>query len=135
MDISEQKKIVKEYKQLNRQARAIIKQMQQSADSQTIAELQRQWSELQQRLDEINEVAVRIIEENETPLTDIVTPTQAQRIWDEIRNKIRLAKFHDEGIQPPDIDMKKVFAGKKYLEVHALNAAIQKIIGKWSPTV
>ena len=133
MEIEEYKRVNKEYKALNRQARAIIKQMQLSPDSNTMAELQRQWDELQQRLDEVNEVAERILEENETPLTDIVTPTQAQNIWNNIRSKIRLAKFNDDGVELPAIDMKRLFDGRKYMSLKSFDEQIKHIIEEWNP--
>lgn len=135
MDLQEAKTFVAEFARLNRQARKLLALLETTHDENERKEVYEKFLAINQKLSDYNKRAPLYIGELEEPLNHTITPLQAQRIWDDIRNKIRLAKFNDEGIQPPDIDMKKVFAGKKYMAVHALNDAIQEIICKWSPTL
>jgi len=133
MDLEEQKKVIEEFKQLNKQARAILKQMKQSLDFETSMALQEQFNAIKRRLDKISSNAIKILEENDKPLTDIVTPTQAQNVWNGIRDNIRLAKFGDDGVPLPDIDMRKIFKRKKYLPLAEVTKEILSIIEKWQP--
>jgi len=62
-----------------------------------------------------------------------ITQKQAQDVWDAIRWKIRLARFSDEGIELPAIDMAKLFRGRKTVTWKDINAQIQDIINRWEP--
>ena len=130
MDISEQNKVLTEYKQLNRQARAILKQMKNAPDSESRRELHEQFNAIQQRIDKVEVLVKQILEEYEKP---IITPGQAQNVWDNIRQSIRLAKFNDNGIELPAIDMSKLFRGRKYATWQEINTQIQDIINEWEP--
>ena len=62
-----------------------------------------------------------------------VTQKQAQDVWDAIRWKIRLARFNDEGIELPAIDMAKLFRGRKTATWKDINSQVQDIINGWEP--
>jgi len=130
MDISEQNEVLKEYKQLNRQARSILKQMKVTPDSELRRELYKQFNAIQQRIDKVEVLVKQILEEYEKP---IITPGQAQNVWDNIRQSIRLAKFNDNGIELPAIDMSKLFRGRKSATWQEINTQIQDIINEWEP--
>lgn len=133
MDLVEQKQYIKEFKELNRQTRTIIKKMSEASDHQTFLKLQNELDALQPRLDELTQIAKTIIDENENPPKNIMTPLQAQFIYDAIRQKIRLAKFKDSGIELPDINVKKLFHGRKIANVQDITNQIQDIINRWEP--
>ena len=75
------------------------------------------------------------IEKLKAQPTDMITPMQAQAVWDSIRDNIRLAKFKDEGIELPAIDMAKLFQGRKSATWQDINAQVQDIINGWEPPI
>ena len=62
-----------------------------------------------------------------------LTQEQAQATWNTIRKKIRLAKFNDDGIELPAIDMAKFFHGRKSATWQEINSKVQDIINRWEP--
>ena len=133
MDLQEQKKVVEEYKRLNKQARNILKQMKESPNLETSMALETQFEEVQAQLDKIQTVAEMILKENENPPTDIVALTQAQRVWNDIRDHIRLAKYGDEGVQLPEIDMREIFKDKRHLPLTEVTNQILSFFENWQP--
>lgn len=137
MDIKEQNQIVREMRQLNKASRVILKQMQATNDHEEFMTLKAELEAINHRFNEIVPTALKTLEENENPPkneTPTVTPLLAQFIWENIRRKIRLAKFNDEGIELPQIDMKKLFNGCKRATVQEISDQLQDIINKWQPT-
>ena len=107
--------------------------MKVTPDSEVRRELYKQFNAIQQRIDKVEILVKQILEEYEKPLTDTITPRQAQNVWDNIRQSIRLAKFNDNGIELPAIDMSKLFRGRKYTTWQEINTQIQDIINEWEP--
>ncbi len=62
-----------------------------------------------------------------------LTLQQAQANWDKIENHIKLAKFNDDGITLPHIDMAKIFNGRQSMTWHAITEEVQHIIDTWKP--
>lgn len=135
MGILEHKKFVKAFSRLNQQARAILNEYERTHDPDAKAELWQQLNEIQERLTEYNKIAALTMGEDETSPLDVVTIAKAQMTWDNIRSHLRLAKFNDEGIELPEIDMSQLFRGKEYATWQDINAHIKEIIDHWSPPV
>ncbi len=62
-----------------------------------------------------------------------ITQVQAQKQWDEIRNRVRLAKYNDDGIELPAIDMGELFNGRKYATPQDISQQLKDIINRWNP--
>ena len=126
-------KTIKEFKELNKQARSILNKMQRTSDPIILEELRKEFDEVNAKLTIIQKSAIAILEDDKPITKDKVTQKQAQEIWDAIRNKIRLAKFNDSGIELPAIDMAKLFRGRKSATWQDINSQVQDIINGWEP--
>lgn len=126
-------KIIKEFKELNKQARSILNKMQRTSDPIILEELRKEFDEVNAQLSITQKSAIAILEDDKPITKDKVTQKQAQEIWDAIRNKIRLAKFNDSGIELPAIDMAKLFRGRKSATWQDINSQVQDIINEWEP--
>lgn len=62
-----------------------------------------------------------------------LTLKQAQKVWNDIEQNIKLAPFNDEGINLPHIDMAKIFNGRQSMTWHAITDEVQRIIEEWQP--
>lgn len=128
-----QTKTIKEFKELNKQARSILNKMKRTSDPIILEELRKEFDEVNAKLTIIQKSAIAILEDDKPITKDKVTQKQAQEIWDAIRNKIRLAKFNDSGIELPAIDMAKLFRGRKSATWQDINSQVQDIINGWEP--
>ena len=134
MDIlKQQKEFIRESRKLNRQSRSILRQMKESQDHQKYMELKTTFDALQVRLDELDKIGEKLIEESEKPENGVVTPLQMYNLWSAIRGRIRLAKFGDNGVELPEIDVEKIFKGRRYRPLDEVTAEILSIIEKWQP--
>ena len=57
---------------------------------------------------------------------------QAQKVWDACR-KIHLAKFGDNGVTLPKLDMAEVFNGRDAIDVDEVTAFCHRFIEQWKP--
>ena len=125
MDIlKQQKEFIRESRKLNRQSRSILRQMKESQDHQKYMELKTTFDALQVRLDELDKIGEKLIEESEKPENGVVTPLQMYNLWSAIRGRIRLAKFGDNGVELPEIDVEKIFKGRRYRPLDEVTAEI-----------
>jgi hypothetical protein len=62
-----------------------------------------------------------------------LTLEEAQAVWDNIEQNIKIAPFNDEGFALPHIDMAKIFGDRKSMSWQKITEAIQNIINKWDP--
>ena len=128
-----QTKTIKEFKELNKQARSILNKMKRTSNPLVLEELRKEFAEVEAQLSITQESAIAILEDDKPITKDKVTQKQAQEVWDDIRNKIRLAKFNDSGIELPAIDMAKLFRGRKSATWQDINSQVQDIINGWEP--
>lgn len=128
-----QTKTIKEFKELNKQARSILNKMKRTSNPLVLEELRKEFAEVEAQLSITQESAIAILEDDKPITKDKVTQKQAQEVWDDIRNKIRLAKFNDSGIELPAIDMSKLFRGRKSATWQDINSQVQDIINGWEP--
>jgi len=132
--IDKAKKYLKEVKELNKQGRAILNEMKKTRNPQKLEALKKELDLVQDKVSVILPLAFEEAEsDSPTPPKDEVTQEQAQEVWDSIRKKIRLAKFNDEGIELPAIDMAKLFRGRKSATLRDINSQVKDIINGWEP--
>lgn len=62
-----------------------------------------------------------------------LTQQQAQKNWNKILRRIRLAKFRDKGTKLPCIDMAQVFRGRATMTANEIVQEVTRIIEDWQP--
>lgn len=62
----------------------------------------------------------------------LITREEAEKVWATVR-KIRLAKFNDNGVSLPKLDMEEVFHGRDAVDIDEVTAYCQRFIEQWRP--